>query len=92
MHAPDGPANGFNIGRMLADEEIEVWPENWPAWILFCEVGTQWRVGMSGAIGLDYNVLFARMDRHGLSHDDWENRFDDIRHLEAAALTQMHES
>lgn len=47
---------------------------------------TQWRVGMSGATGLDYGPLFTRMSRLSV---EWEQTFDDIRVLEAAALEQM---
>lgn len=76
---------------MLAQQAVEVWPENWPAWVLFCEMETQWRVGPGGATGLDYTPLFARMDRLGLTGPEWEQRFADIREIEAAALVQMRE-
>jgi Phage related hypothetical protein (DUF1799) len=35
----------------------EVWGENWPALILFTALITQWRMGPSGPIGLDYAVV-----------------------------------
>jgi hypothetical protein len=34
--------------------EVAVFPENVPAVDLFLDVQTQWRVGLGGAIGLDY--------------------------------------
>jgi hypothetical protein len=54
-------------------------------------MGTQWRAaGMSGQYhGLDYTPLFARLDRLGLTHDEWEQAFDDVRVCEAAAIEQM---
>lgn len=50
---------------------------------------TQWRTGMSGAVGLDYGPLFTRMDRLGLAGPEWEDLFADVRTLESAALAQM---
>lgn len=41
---------------------------------------------MSGYTGLDYNVLFARMDRMKLSDQEYEWLFDDVRVIEAEAL------
>lgn len=52
---------------------------------------SQWRIGMSGPTGLDYTALFMRMERLHLSDEDWEQRFADLREIEAAALTQMRE-
>lgn len=46
----------------------------------------QWRVGFGGPFALDYSTLFARMERLRLDDDDWEQRFQDVRVLEAAAL------
>lgn len=47
---------------------------------------TQWRVGMSGPVGLDYNVLFRVLDRLNLSYDDYDEMFADVRAMESAAL------
>lgn len=66
-----------------------MWPENWPAWSLYCEMSGQWRTSMAGPIALDYTALFARMDRLGLSDDQWNELFSDVRAIEAAALDQM---
>ena len=68
---------------------VEVWPENWPAWALWCEMSGQWRVGMNGPTALDYGPLFARMDRMRLDDEAWHDLFADIRVIEAAALEQM---
>lgn len=77
------------IAMLLAPaHEYEVWPENWPAIKLFLSLQTQWRTGgMGGYIGLDYNVLFARLDRLKLSDQDHEWMFDDIRTIESEALS-----
>lgn len=89
MRADAGPQNGFNLGFVIAQQEVGVWPENWPVWELFCEVDGQWRVGINGPTALDYTPLFLRMDRLGLTDDAWNQLFADLRVLEAAALQQM---
>ncbi len=71
--------------------DFEVWSDNMPAINLFSSISTQWRMGgMSGPTGLDYNVLFARMDRMKLSDQEYEWMFDDIRTIEAEALTAIN--
>ncbi len=74
-------------------DPVDVWPENWPAWDLFCMVSTQWRTGGTGGmggmvcyVGLDYGPLFVVMDRRGIKDDDWISVFSDIRVIEAEAL------
>ena len=70
-------------------EEAEVWPENWPAFVLFSMMQSQWDAGMVGPTGQKYQVLFEIMDRKGLANDDWWEMFADIQHMEAAALKAM---
>ena len=86
------------FGFTRADFEripVEVWPEHWPAYEMFCALQTQWRVGASGPTGLDYNVLDRRLERyqirHGLTLDELEAFEDDIRAMEYEALAVMHE-
>jgi len=87
-----GPKNGFDIGHLYAQQDVEVWPENWPAWSLFSEMSGQWRMSpMRGPIALDYTPLFARMARLGLTDEQWEQRFADVRVIEAAALEQIRQ-
>jgi len=65
---------------------VEVWEENTEVFMLFATMQTQWRTGMSGPTGLDYNVLFTYMERKNLSID----LLDDIRIMESASLTEIH--
>ena len=44
---------------------------------------------MSGACGLDYNVLFASMDRMKLTDAQHDQLFEDVRVIESEALTIM---
>lgn len=71
---------------------MEVWPENWPAWSLFCQVSTQWRVGMGGATGLDYSAVYPLLDRAAKDPQEWDEMFSDIQVMERAALKQMSEN
>ena len=45
---------------------------------------------MSGPTGLDYNVLFTRMGRMRLDDQSHERLFQDIRVIEAEALTILN--
>jgi hypothetical protein len=80
-----------SLGLTLADYEddyVECWPDNWPAFLLYVSIQTQWRTGgMGGRIGLDYGVLFHRMDRMKLSDEKYEQLFEDVKHIEAGALS-----
>jgi hypothetical protein len=73
----------------FADDYVECWPENWPAFTTFAPISRQWRMGFAGPIALDYGVLFHRLDRMKLSDEEYEILFDDIRTLEAAALSVL---
>lgn len=72
-----------------ADDYVDCWPENWPAFRVFESVANQWRCSAGGVISLDYGPLFHRMDRLKLSEDDFEEMFNDVRHLESAALSVL---
>jgi hypothetical protein len=71
------------------EEEFGIWPENLPAVQIFMAMGTQWRIGMSGATGLDYSVLPAVFELYGIT--DRKQAFNDLRVMESAALEVMRE-
>jgi hypothetical protein len=68
----------------------EIWPENVRAFNLFHSLTTQWRIGMSGRTGLDYVVAYHRMDRMGLSAEEYAQLDQDLQVMEVAALNTMH--
>lgn len=70
---------------------FDVWPDNWQAACLFVFMGTQWRVGFSGKTGIDYNVLFHKMDRLGLEPGRYEELEDEVRVMENAVLEKMQQ-
>lgn len=67
-----------------------LWPENWLVLEIFSRYCTQWRVGPSGVVGLDYSVLFLEIDRHGLTGDEREDLMDALRVVERAAIEQIN--
>lgn len=71
---------------------VEVWPECETAVLLFNSLSTQWRTGMGGPTGLDYNPLLLLMARMDLSNTEHQHLFADIQTLEAAALAAIQEA
>ena len=71
-------------------DDFELWPENMRAINLFTVLQTQLRTGGMGPTGFDYTVYFHRMDRMKLTEQEYEWLFDDIRTIEAEALTAMN--
>lgn len=73
------------------DEEqtVEVWPDCWQAFLIFQSMSTQWRSGVGGVTGFDYNVLPWLMKLHSI--EDEATAFNDIRVMERAALAKIHE-
>lgn len=70
----------------------EIWPDNLQAVNLFLSIATQWRTGAFGATGLDYNVLFQKMDRMKLSDARYDELEDEIRVMEDVALETMRKT
>jgi hypothetical protein len=71
-------------------DAAEVWPENWRSVMLFIDIKSQWRVaGMGGCVGLDYNVLFKKLDRMELTRDEYDQIEDDVRVMEYEAMSVM---
>lgn len=70
---------------------VEVWPDIWPAVEVFRRLLTQWRVGMSGATGLDYSAVPFVLRMSGIPRADWPMVFEDLRSMESSALQKMRE-
>lgn len=69
---------------------MQVWQENLPTVKAFIAMDTQWRVGMSGATGLDYAALPVVLRLSELPRKSWPEVFQDIRLMERAALNEMN--
>ncbi|WP_052736111.1 DUF1799 domain-containing protein [Aquincola tertiaricarbonis] len=72
------------------EKTVEVFPDNWQAAVLFLRMGNNWRVGPAGPYGLDFNVLFHKMDRMKLTPERYEELEEEIGVIEDAALQTMH--
>jgi hypothetical protein len=66
--------------------KVELWAENQPIFDLYYRVRTQWRVGMGGAVGLDYNVVDRWLERRNLSPAEHDEFMYWLQVVESAAL------
>lgn len=96
MFQADGPKDddlaAFGLPPELTKSFIEdstcwVWPQNWNTVMLFLAMQTQWRVGMSGATGLDYAALPVIAKGEGIRLKP--SRIAGLRVMESEALKQM---
>jgi hypothetical protein len=94
LYAPERRkgAGGFDLTYFYAPDDVKVWPDNWPAFVLFSRVQTQWRQSHNGPTGLDYSAVYPLLDRSASEQDDWDQMLDDIRTMELAALEQIREN
>lgn len=76
----------------LDDNAADIWPENLAAVNVFIALSTQWRVGMSGATGLDYNAIPPVLRLVGIPRKEWADTFECVRVMEAEAMKIMGES
>lgn len=76
----------------IPDEDVFVWDINWPTFILFDTLRTQWRIGFSGPTGLDYNVIQSTGKMLGLKKKQINAMFSDLRVMENEALVTMGEN
>jgi len=80
-----------------AQDDVEVWPDNWLAWRLFSDLSTQWiyvgaGMGPPKRVGLVYASLYPLLDRACTTQDQWQQTFHDIQACEDAALEQMRKN
>lgn len=81
----------FGFSERDFDKTVEIWPENLLSVELFQFLGTQWRTGgMGGASGLDYAVAYKKMERMGLSPEDFDILESDLQVLEYEALATIN--
>ncbi|MDX9668763.1 DUF1799 domain-containing protein [Pseudomonas sp. P8_250] len=81
---------GFSFGD-LVEQEVEVWPDSWAGFMLFEAMSTQWKVGMGGAIGMDYQSLPVVAKYMEVPDELMPLAFNDIRVMESEVLKKMNE-
>lgn len=79
-------AFGMTPEDYAEEDIISLWPENWLSFSLFIGMSTQWRVGASGVIGLDYNALETVMKLQGVKKKQRKTIFNEVQVMEVAAL------
>jgi len=81
---------------MTRDEvttSVEIWPDNVQAYNTFSGLRKQWNFApMGGPIGLNFLVAYNRMDRMGLTVEEYNQLDEDLQVMEDAALTAMRSS
>jgi hypothetical protein len=80
---------GLSAEDYIDETTVEVWLDNVAVINLFVQIGGQWRVGSLGPYALDYNVLYHKLDRMGLTPEAYQELEADIAILEQAALEEM---
>lgn len=76
----------------IAEDDVEIWPDNWPVFRLFNALGTQWRTGAGGATGLDYTSIRDVASYIGIKKRQIPELFPDLQVMEAEALAVMAEA
>jgi hypothetical protein len=69
------------------DTTTWVWPQHWDTVALIIAMRTQWRTGMAGPTGLDYNVLPLVAKKHRISLT--RKRFAQLQVIETEMLNCM---
>jgi len=87
--SPEQRRTGIYYDLEEKDWFFDLWEENWPAIQLYVHVQTQWRVGMGGPYGLDYNVVFHELDRRDLDRETYDEMMAAMRVIEEIALKAM---
>ena len=74
----------------VADTSItEIWEENYTAFQIFTKLRTQWRVGMAGPTGMDYNLLPTLFEAFSIPKKKRGPLLDDLMVMECEALRTM---
>lgn len=72
-------------------QTIYIWPENVDSWNFFQSIQTQWTVGPTGAIGLNYAGVEVERKAWGIKSKDWPKLFFEVKAMERATLAAWRE-
>jgi hypothetical protein len=86
----DAQLFGIEMPDQSTEPELyEVWPEHKESLLMFLRCQTQWRMGPSGATGLDYRVVLELLRLYNIK--DRKAAMDEIQIMEARALELLNE-
>ena len=86
--AEDDAVLGIKSQKKDADKNFYVLKQNWIYLEMFLRCQTQWRVGMSGIIGLDYTSVLEMIKLYGI--EDSVVMIEKIQIIESAAIQAMN--
>ena len=70
-------------------KDFEVIPAAWPAVVMFLRLQTQWRVGATGIVGLDYNAVRWVFELYEVKEP--RKMLDDLQTIEATVVETLNE-
>ena len=79
------------VEKMEGFRPVEIWPDQVEVVNLFSAVLTQWRVGPTGPVGLDYAGVESVMRMRRVPAKERGQMLDDLRIMERAALAAIRE-
>ena len=69
--------------------DFEVIPAAWPAVVMFLRLQTQWRVGATGIVGLDYNAVRWVFELYAV--EEPRKMLDDLQIIEATVVETLNQ-
>lgn len=86
----DAQLYGIEMPKQNLEPKLyEVWVEHKASLLMFLRCQTQWRMGPSGAIGLDYGVVLELFKLYNVK--DRQVVMEEIQIMEARALELLNE-
>jgi hypothetical protein len=94
LYFPTNLDKGYLEKYGLAPEDFAndiptIWEESYQSFIVFSAMSTQWRIGMSGATGLDYCALREIWQRLKIPLSNRDEVFSDLQVMESEVLELM---
>lgn len=90
----DEAAAAFGLSPVYEEEQVwplYLWPENLLSWAFFNAVSSQWVVGPSGVVGLNYPGVEVVRRAWQIKQKDWPRLFSDVQVMERATLKAWRE-
>jgi len=89
--AAAGDLEPFGLTQADLEKDVFVWSDCWESVMVFHSLSSQWRMGFSGASGLDYSSLPFMFKIKNIPEEKQAEIFADIQVMEVAAIQQMRE-
>ena len=86
--AEDDAVLGITTEKKEVDDNFYVYSRNWETVQMFLRCQTQWRVGVSGIIGLDYTSVIEMIKLYLV--EDTVAMLENLQIMEAAALQALN--